>query len=392
MIKISIAALSAAFSLVLSGAIQAQNTTPTQEEMWELIAEQQEQIEELRAEINETTVIATTAVEAVEQSISTSSSNRWYDSVAIGGYGEHHLNVVQGGRNQIDAHRYVLYISNQFSDNLRFFSEWELEHSFAGEGAPGAVELEQAFIEWQYSNNHRLTMGQYLIPVGILNETHEPDTFYGVERNSVESEVIPSTWWETGIMLSGEIAPGLLYDAAVHSGLQVENFRIRDGRQRSAEATADDAAFTARIRYNAIAGLQLAATLQYQNDITQSTLTEEAPAVLTQVQVIYQNGDFGLRALYADWDIDNNEFEANGSDTPSGWFVEPSYKVTDKLGLFARYSEIDPSRGDRPTQLTEQFDIGFNYWMHPNVVLKADFKDSLEDGSDAFNLGIGWSF
>ena len=41
-----------------------------------------------------------------------------------------------------------------------------------------------------------------LVPVGFLNEVHEPPTFYGVERNPVEKNVIPTTWWEGGIGIS----------------------------------------------------------------------------------------------------------------------------------------------------------------------------------------------
>jgi hypothetical protein len=389
----------AIFLLGFTNLTLAQNVQPGLEEMWELIQQQQAQIEALQQElgqqeeqIEENTLIATTAIDAAETFSDRGDSNQWYDRVSLGGYAEHHYNMVDEGSDTIDAHRYVLFIGNKFSDELRFFSEFELEHSLAGDGKPGEVELEQAFIEWQYSNNHRLTMGQYLLPVGILNETHEPDTFYGVERNLVESEVVPSTWWETGIMFSGEITPGLTYDAAMHSGLQVENFRIRSGRQKSALATADNLAYTGRLRYTGVPGLDLAVSVQLQTDIAQSTLAEEASATLTQAHLIYQKNDFSLRALYASWDIDNAEFEANGSDQPSGWFIEPSYKLSDKLGIFARYSEVDPARGDRPTQLTERVDYGVNYWLHPRVAIKADYQDSLEDGSDAVNLGIGWSF
>ncbi len=96
--------------------------------------------------------------------------------------------------------------------------------------------------------------------------------------------------------------------------------------------------------------------------------------------------------MYASWDIDNLQFETVNSDDPTGWYIEPSWMLNENWGVFARYSEVDPSRGDRPTQKTEQIDVGFNYWLTPQVVLKADYQDSREDGSDAFNLGVGWSF
>lgn len=386
-------------ALLATNTVSAQAQQPDLGEMWQLIQQQQDQIQELQQQlgqqeeqIEETNMIAVTAIDAAESFTDSGDSNKWYDRMGIGGYAEHHYNMVQDGSDTIDAHRFVLYYSNEFSDDLRFFSEFELEHSLAGEGKPGEVELEQAFVEWQFSQNHRLTMGQYLLPIGILNETHEPDTFYGVERNLVESEVVPSTWWETGLMFSGELAPGLSYDAAMHSGLMVENFRVRSGRQKSALATADNLAYTGRIKYTGLAGLELSASVQYQTDIAQSTLDDEASAILTQAHLIYTNNDFSLRALYADWDIDNADFAANNSDQLSGWFIEPSYKLTDKLGLFARYSEVDPSRGDRPTQLTERVDYGVNYWLHPQVAIKLDYQDSLEAGSDAVNMGIGWSF
>jgi len=382
--------------------------TPSLEELWSLIQEQKAEIEELKTQLNEnnasiqeTRVVALSVADAVESNPSnTSVSSSWAEKTSIGGYGEHHYNVVDQGRDQIDAHRFVLYAGHEYSDRVRFFSELEIEHSLAGDGKPGEVELEQAFVEYQYAQNHNIKIGQYLIPVGILNEIHEPDTFYGVERNKVESEIIPSTWWESGVMLSGRINQTLTYDFAVHSGLNlsddsaaIDTLRIRSGRQKSAEANANNLAYTGRIKATPLPGLELSATLQYQTDMLQSMVSgDTAEALLYEAHAIYQGEKLGLRAMYAGWDIDNLQFETVNSDDPTGWYIEPSWMLNKNWGVFARYSEVDPSRGDRPTQKTEQIDVGFNYWLTPQVVLKADYQDSREDGSDAFNLGVGWSF
>ena len=80
----------------------------------------------------------------------------------------------------------------------------------------GEIELEQAYVEYDLTENHHAKAGVFLLPVGILNETHEPPTFYGVERNPVESNIIPTTWWAGGIAANGEIAPGWSYDIGVH--------------------------------------------------------------------------------------------------------------------------------------------------------------------------------
>ena len=122
----------------------------------------------------------------------------WFERTTLGGYGELHLN--QGDKEQIDFHRFVLFVNHRFSDRVKFFSELELEHSLSGDGKPGEVELEQAYIEFSLDNDWSIRAGQYLLPLGILNEVHEPDTFYGVERNSVEANIIPTTWWEGGVM------------------------------------------------------------------------------------------------------------------------------------------------------------------------------------------------
>lgn len=381
---------------------------PTVEELWKIIQQQQEQINELKNQVNtakvkveEIDVKVEATADAIENSVvSAGASNSlaaWAEKTTLGGYTEHHFNDFEDSDNEIDAHRYVLYVAHQFSDTLRFFSEFELEHGVAADGEPGEVELEQAYVQWDFLENHSVQFGQFLIPVGIINETHEPDTFYGTERNRVESEVIPATWWETGVMFTGELSPGLTYNAAVHSGLEVpveggNAFRIRSGRQKSAEATAEDFAFTGRLKYTGVRGLELATTFQYQQEITQGLASDDASAFLTEAHIAYQSSGFGFKALWAEWDIDGDDFEDANADSLGGWYIEPSYKLTEKLGFFARYSEWD--RGNRVNSDFEAYDYGINYWIHPQVVLKADYTDTVGEGdeADAFNLGVGWSF
>lgn len=371
--------------------------------MWKIIQQQQAEIKQLKAqlkasdsEIKETRVMVSATADAVEAigTSGTSSTAQWAEKTAIGGYGEHHFNHFDQGEDQVDAHRFVLFVGHQFTDDIKFFSELELEHSLAGDGAPGEVELEQAYIQWDFAEKHSLLMGQYLIPVGILNETHEPETFYGTERNRVESAIVPSTWWETGAMLQGEIAPGFSYNAAIHSGLKVdEGGTVRGGRQKSAKATAEDPAYTLRLKYTGVPGLELAATAQYQSEITQGLAMDDADAFLFETHAIYQTGPFAVRALWASWDIDGEIFEQTGRDKQEGWYLEPSFKPLENLGLFARYSEYNNSAGLSSTEDQEYIDFGLNYWLHPRVVLKADYSDDRSDSdNDSVNLGVGWSF
>jgi len=320
-------------------------------------------------------------------------------SNSIGGYGELHYNNLEGkggasDKDEIDFHRFVLFFGHEFSDSIRFFSELELEHSIAGEGKAGEIELEQAYIEFDLSQTMRAKGGLFLIPVGIINETHEPNTFYGTERNPVEKNIVPATWWEAGAALSGEIAKGLSYDLALTSGLNLDsNNKIRDGRQKVAKARANSPMITGRLKYTAIPGLELATTVASIDDYTQGQSAKNS-ATMIEAHAVYTTGAFGLRALYASWDVDG---KTSGYDEQSGWYIEPSYKISQKIGVFARYNQYDNQAGTGGPGNSEkqQTDVGMSYWPHEDVVIKVDYQTQDNDNNkdqNGVNIGIGYQF
>ncbi len=421
--KLSAVATLIAFSVTASG------STPTLDEVWQLVQKQQSQIENLQNDLiasqrrleeaqtrlqsqnssNESRIAQTeTALELTADAIESAAFQSDSSGTTIGGYGELHYNNLDSG-DQADFHRFVLLFSHEFSDALSFHSELEIEHALSGNGKPGEVEIEQAYIQWDYSDNHHSKMGLALVPVGILNETHEPDTFFGVERNGVEKNIIPATWWEAGVGLSGEFSPGWSYDVMAHTGLRLDmdnsspskRSNIRSARQKVAKAEAENLAYTARLKYAGFQGFQWSTSFQYQSDLTQNDADglglPEIDATLFETNLSYRNGGFGLRALYARWDIDDEiELLNTGADEQEGWYLEPSYRFESGLGLFMRYSSYDLTAGESAaSDEKNQFDIGLNYWLHENVVLKADFQRQDNDNGDdidGFNLGVGYSF
>jgi hypothetical protein len=340
---------------------------------------------------------------ASEEAIKTAAAKD--SKTSIGGYGELHYNNLENQASsdddidEIDFHRFVLFFNHEFNDRLRLFTELELEHSLAGEGKEGEVELEQAYIQYDINDQHRVNAGLFLLPIGLLNETHEPNTFYGVERNSVENKIIPTTWWEGGVMFSGELAQGFSYDVAATGGLKTSsgsNYAVRSGRQKVSEALADDFAYTARLKWTGIPGVELASSIQYQEDITQSLDADAGSAFLWEAHAAIQKGDFGLRALYATWDLDGDGPESVGADEQTGWYIEPSYKLLDNVGVFTRYSEWDNQAGNSTDSEVEEWALGVNWWLDPQVVVKFDYQDQdAEDESneyDGFNVGVGYQF
>ncbi len=388
---------------------------PTTEEMWAILQQQQARIEALEAELAAAKQgIAETDEKVAETDAKVEATGDVVDTLAatdtipnrttIGGYGELHYNNVSadsGDEQEIDFHRFVLFFGHEFNERMRFFSEFELEHSLAGDGKPGEVELEQAYVEYALNNSTYARTGLFLVPVGILNETHEPPTFYGVERNDVENIIIPSTWWEAGAGVRGNLAGGLSWDASLHSGLAMPTtggsaFRVRSGRQKVAEALASDPAATFRLRYTGVPGLELAASYQYQSDPSQVAGDGLDSGQLLTAHAIYQRDRFGLRALIGGWKFDGAAVEAADADKQTGWYIEPNFRVSDKWGIYARYSDLDAARDqDKFTQ----GEVGFNYWPTENVVLKMDYRrreftlPSLSiDDFDAVDLGFGYQF
>jgi hypothetical protein len=421
----SLCAAGLALTFMAAGMATAQDQPPSMEEMWRIIQEQQREIERLKAKLSETDTKVQAAdekiqaadkkIEAADQKIEATGEmveqvaakepaagmvEGWWNRTSIGGYGELHYNG--GDTDEIDFHRFVLYFSHQFNDKLRFHSELELEHALAGEDAEGEIELEQAFVEYDFTDKLQGRAGLFLVPVGILNETHEPPTFFGVERNIVETNIVPTTWWEGGLAGRAVLGRGFSADLAYTSGLDVSTtgssaYLPRSGRQKVSEAVAKNAAVTGRLKWTGVPGVELALTGQYQDDITQGA--QGIDATLLETHAAVRRGPWSLRALYARWDLGGEQPKAIGRDEQYGWYVEPGFILGTRagdVGLFARYAVVDNSAGDSTDSKLKESTVGINYWPHPQVVLKADYQwqeaPSGVTEDDRINLGLGLMF
>lgn len=339
-------------------------------------------------------------VEMLEARLDASNSNATAHT-HLGSYGELHLNRLRNrngsDKDELDAHRFVLSISHEFSEQTRLFSELEIEHGSSG--SSGLVVLEQAYIEHTLNETLHLKAGIMVMPVGIVSETHEPPTFYGVERNQVETNIIPTTWSEGGISLTGRLQNGLSLEAAITSGLAANattHYAVRDGRQDVSKAQAQDAAYTARVKWSGWPGLEWAATLHHQSDITQHNDMSAGAATLYETHIVMTHGAFGLRTLYARWQLDGNGPAAAGASNQNGWYAEPAWRFSERWGIFTRYSSWDNRASDQTDSRISQVDLGLNFWPHPDLVVKLDYQNQHapagSDEYDGINLGLGYLF
>lgn len=323
----------------------------------------------------------------------------FFDRFTFGSYGELHSQVGDGADN-IDLHRLVALMNFQVNDKLKFVTEVEFEHALYHDEANGEedmqIEVEQAYFEYALADDLHLTAGIQLIPVGIINQLHEPTTFYGVERPNVERYLIPSTWWESAVGISKTYDNGLQLDAMLHSGLDMTGAGyIRSGRPKMDlnQYTENQSwAMTTRAKYTGISGVELAGSLQYQDDVSTS-VSGSQKAYMAEAHAIYRKGGFELRGLATYWNI--NGFASAESDDQWGYYIEPSYSFDipwGKLGYFARFSQYDyfNARG----RAYDEFSAGVNYWPINEVVVKADYtnRDNGAVNDETFNFGLGYYF
>jgi hypothetical protein len=346
--------------------------------------------------------------------------------VSLGGYGELHYNSFQSSSksDELDFHRFVLFFGYEFNDWIRFESELELEHVLAGEGKEGEVELEQAFIDFQTSQFLKVPVnfraGIMLVPVGIINQYHEPPVFYGVERPDVDKNIIPTTWWEGGAGIYGDIISGLKYKLNLVSSLDASGFSassgIRGGRQKVSEAKFEDFALTGRLEFTGLPGLKVGTSFFWGDTGQDDPDLGDATTTLWETDVQYSIWNFDFRGLYALIDVDDADkiSRVTGQTIGEklyGGYVEGAFRflslifpdTEQEMAVFARFEkyntqdEVPSGFSADPANDVEVIQVGLDYKPHPNVVVKMDYQDRdnsslTKEAADQFNIGIGYMF
>ena len=354
----------------------------------------------------------------------------------IGGYGEITYNgyLKDSSRNQADLKRLVLFVGHRFSDKLSFNSEIEVEHAVASSGDQGEVAIEQAYLDYSFSQAANLKAGLFLMPFGFLNRNHEPPVFYGVERNEVETRIIPSTWREGGIGLYGSTPFGLSYDVGVTTSFDVAKFDdpgapLAGSHQELQLAKASSLSFYGSLEYQGIPGLLLGGAV-FTGNATHNNADFKADnslpdfagitsrVTLWDVHGRWQHRGFDLQALYARGTISRtaalgtvveNFNDANGTELPVapsafyGWYVQGAYSIPlgsiATLDPFVRYEKFDTQARlplgliADPANRDRVLTTGFSFHPLREVVVKVDYQKFLENrDNDRINLGLGYMF
>ena len=336
------------------------------------------------------------------------------NGVTIGGYAQIDYNEPDGSQvGELDIHRLVLLFGYKFNEKVSFLTEVEYEHV-------EEVFVEQAYIKYKATESLNVLAGLMLIPMGIINEYHEPTTYYGVERPSVDNYIVPTTWRELGVGISGKIDnASLKYQAYLFNGFKSYkdgegvlrgSDGLRKGRQKGAESVVSSPNFSTKLDYYGIAGLRLGLAGYFGKTQTDDTSIEASTVGVSMIgfDARYKYNNLELRGQYIHTNLSNTEDynTLTGKDLGSkmtGLYGEIAYnfnlKGVEKLTPFLRYEKFN-THADTDGNLAankaydrDELFFGLNYKVADGAAFKIDYQlmNNAVSGSDTskqFNAGV----
>ena len=364
---------------------------------------------------------------------------RVQQGVSIGGYGEmlyqnfaasRENGSPAGVKDQLDFLRGVVYVGYKFNDRILFNSEIEFEHASTSQA--GSVSLEFAYLDYFIADPIAARAGLVLVPMGFINEQHEPTTFLGSERPATERYIIPTTWRENGLGVFGQ-AGGFAYRGYVVNGLdaigggssKASGFSaegLRGGRQKGSKAVAEDFAGVARVDYMGVLSLLFGTSVYAGNSGQSNVVPTDSSATIGALTVIweghaqYRAHGLDLRGLFALANVDDvvgiNAAQGYTGDESvgerlTGWYLQGGYDVLHSVNTphqlvpYVRYEQINTQ--DRvpqgfsanPANDRQMITVGAEWKPILNLAVKADYlinKNEADTGVNQFNVNIGYLF
>ncbi len=380
--------LSIVTALALSGSVYADETQDIKElkkeikELREITHTLIDETSDLKSGFNYTTV----DTDKSYSGLSSAASKVYYSAspLSIGGYGEMYYahTSVDGGDTSsvVDVYRFVPYIGYKFSDNIILNVELEFEHGGVEPDAGGEVIVEFMYLDFLLNKSANVRVGNFLVPMGLINERHEPTLFTTVQRPNTAKNLIPSTWHESGIMVYGDITDDLSYKVTGITALKPEDAGdkwLRNGRGGSFKNIDPELAVVGRIDYTGVNGLVVGASVYGDSDLTMiDTHIDYNLDALRVYGVLTHTSRSGATAGQVE--------EAKGGYLNVGYDLLSFTTFKDRLPLFVQYESVAPQdeiAGGTSVASVDTTTVGINYFPYEQVVLKADYAMQTQDGA-----------
>lgn len=353
-------------------------------------------------------------------------------AVTFTGYGEAvYTRPTEGPNDAVaDLQRVVLGVGYRFDERTRLEVEAEWEHAITSADDEGEAAIEQAYIAHEFGEAMQFRAGLFLIPMGIINEHHEPPTFFGVFRPFTETAIIPTTWREGGVSLLGSTSGGFHWSIGLTTGFNLADWdpTSLDGQesplgsihQEMSLAVANDLSVFGSVKYLGVPGLALGAAV-FTGGAGQgqkSFPADDSQATLWSTYARWEPGSWELTALYAEGYLSdtaalNLTFIGSPTLVPKrfwGGYGQVAYRGWPlgslRLEPFARYeifntgaeyADIGQGLTPRVRPTEDVTTLGASLYLNPNVVFKLDYQffdsaDAALGYQDRLNLGVGYMY
>lgn len=405
------------------------------------------------------------AIKSLEEKVSA------WSRLHVGGYGEVAMsrnfysdnylrysqpeNYRNSSHGRFDIPHMSIYIGYDFNQGWSMVSEIEFEHGGheaateieteeAGEyeneiERGGEVALEKFYIQKEFLPQLKLRAGMQVVPVGATNAHHEPNQFFGVYRPEGENTIMPCTWHEISVSISGTLGKWA-YMAMFLPGLDSERFGnktwIHDGSASPFEfKIANSYAFAARVDNYSVKGLRIGVSGYIGNSFRNTlypTYSEKNNGVNGTVSLMSSDIKYEGRNLLARGSFDwghlsdashiskfniamsknsTSKRQEVASDALSAG-IEAGYNIfgliprlnakNQKFYVFGRYDYYDSMakmETGAPLQWCGRHKIsaGVNWYPLPQIVIKGEYTYGILErqynNEPAINIGVayvGW--
>ena len=360
-------------------------------------------------------------------------TNATKNRVSMGMYAEVDYNQQFGDTvkhaGNLDVHRLVLLFAYKFTNRATFVTEIEVEHV-------SEIFIEQAFLNVKVNDWLNVKGGLLLVPMGIINEYHEPTIRNGVERPNVDKYIVPTTWREIGLGVSGNLNDAsIAYQLYMVNGFLGYNgegiFRgvdgYRKGRQKGAKSVFSSPNLSAKIDYYGLPGLKLGLSGYFGKSQTtafnginpsDNVLMETADSSIVNISMFGLDARYRLKNFTARGEFiyssNGNTAAYNqftGKDLGAamlGFYLEASYdfwpliakNTNHQLTVFGRYEKYNTQeKMEDASLINEAYNrsdlvTGLGFWISPGAVVKADYQMIMNQSQNSnavnmFNMGIG---
>jgi hypothetical protein len=263
------------------------------------------------------------------------------------------------------------------SESTLTFDQWEIDLFFDPvekvsarvdvndvNASDEGVEVEQAFVTYDFENGLTATAGKFLSALGY--EGAEPTLLY---QYSVSATIIGYPGYASGGALDYDFGAG-----SVH-GAVVDGFYSGDG-------DADELSYELQLKLKPVDGLVLQA----------GYATEEFADTIGEDEAVVEGYDKGIGNFWAEYKVGSltlaaeynllYDIQGAGSDG-DGYLVMANYSFG-KLGLTLRHSYVDLDNGYEDTEFT----ISPSYAIASNLLLVTEYRhdDYGDEGGDADTL------